>query len=122
MGATQHLVQSVVRVKLFRRGLKNTDADLGVLENRTEQPLACLQGVLRTRTFGDVFGQTDNALGPSGRVPEQLKLPVAEDDAAVPANETLLIFIRLPPALDKFRISLCAGVTVLLGDNRVPLV
>ena len=55
-GATQHLVQCVVRVKLPRCSIKNTDADLGVLENRTEQLLACLQNVLCTRAFRDVFG------------------------------------------------------------------
>ena len=58
----------------------------------------------------------------SVRIPEQLKLPVAKDDAAVPANEALLIFIRLPLPLHEFRISPSAVVTILLGDNRVPLV
>ena len=57
----------------------------------------------------------------SGRISEQLKLPVAKDDAAVAANEALLIFIRLPFPLNELRIALSASLAFLLWNYLVPL-
>lgn len=121
VGATEHLVQRLIGVTLASVSVENADSDLGALENGSKELLACLQGFLRACAFRNVFGQAYNALGSSGCIPEQLELSIAKDNAAVPANEALLIFIRLPFPLYEFRIPLSAGVRVLPGDDRVPV-
>src|SRR5215469_2029449 len=57
----------------------------------------------------------------SDGVPEQLKLAVAKNHAAIAPNEALLIFVCLPCPLDELSIALSAGITVLFRDYCVPL-
>jgi hypothetical protein len=82
------------------RDVIKADADGSVLEDRTEEPLTLLQGFLGTLAFRDVFVQGDEVLWLACGVPEQLKPPVADDDAAVAADEAVLVLVRISLTLN----------------------
>src|SRR5271163_3323877 len=97
-----------------------TDADGGVLKDRSEELLALLQGFLGTLAFRDIFLQVDDVLWLAYSVPEQLKPPVASNDASVRTNEVLFILVRFSLALDEVHISLRACGAFLGVNNFVP--
>ena len=77
MSIAKHLVQGAIGEVLRLGNVVKADADGSVLEDRTEELLALLQGLLGTLAFRDVFRQGDEVLWLACSVPEQLKSPVA---------------------------------------------
>jgi hypothetical protein len=98
-----------------------TEADGGVLENRTEELLALLQGFLSALAFGDIFHQGDEVLGLACGVPEEAKPSIASNDASVATDEVLLVLVRISLSLNECSISLSVGGAFLEGNNFVPL-
>ena len=98
-----------------------TDADGGVLKDRTEELLALLHSFLGTLAFCDIFLQIDQVLWLACSVPEQLKPPIASNNASVRMNEVLFVLVRFSISLDEFRISLRACDAFFGDNNFVPL-
>jgi hypothetical protein len=75
---------------------------------------------LRPLIRRNVFHQTDNVLRLAVCVPEQLKLRVGNDAAAVTPNEALFTFVGVHRPLDEFRISLRPDNAFIWMDDLVP--
>src|SRR5215469_9717409 len=97
------------------------DPDLSIFKDRTEELLAFLQRVLATLAFRYVFRQTDNVLRLAVSIPNQPEPPVANHDAAITANEALLVFVCVSLPLDELRISPRTRETFILRNNLIPL-
>jgi hypothetical protein len=63
MGASQHLVQCAISVIRPSSNVHDAYPNLGILENRSEELLARLQGFLLTRPFRYVFRRATTQCG-----------------------------------------------------------
>ena len=113
--------RALIREILRLADVVKTDTYGSVFEDRTEELFAFLQCLLGTLAFRDVFRQGDEVLWLAYSVSEQLKPPVASNDAAVAADEAVLVLVGVSLTLDDCCIPFRAGDALIGMNNPVPL-